>query len=411
CNAGESFFKLDLTTDDFGNETRWVLKRANKNILQGPPLGTKYKSNSQYVDGICLTPGTYKLIIFDQGQDGLCCSTGSGGYVGYVDGEKKFGSPAGDKSWMKRVHRFTISQPGQQPTPMPNKPPTKKPSPQPVAIDINGSSNNVDVRGSFKDPVCASSERKVKVEIKTDKFGSDTSWEVVNAQGNTLFESGDTYGAFESDIRLFCLKKGSSYEFVIRDKWGDGMCCMKGDGYYKVSLIENGLWRDVLSGGSFRTKELRQVINLKKANMTQRDIEWLDSHNSRRKSWHTAHGKSYVPLIWSDALKQDAKRWAEKLLDSCGTGMWHDPENQNYGENVAGNSGSGSWGAVRSTEDILTRFVEREEGKPYPHNGHLTQVLWRASRYVGCAEASKPLGNSSSAGMCHTQVCRYSRSG
>lgn len=22
------------------------------------------------------------------------------------------------------------------------------------------------------------------------------------------------------------------------------------------------------------------------------------------------------------------------------------------------------------------RFVEREEGKPYPHNGHLTQVLW-----------------------------------
>jgi hypothetical protein len=195
----------------------------------------------------------------------------------------------------------------------------------------------------------------VKVEIKTDKFGSDTSWEVVDAQGNTLFESGSTYGAFESDIRLICLKKGSSYDFVVRDKWGDGMCCMKGDGYYKVSLMESGLWRDVLSGGAFRTKELRQAINLKKPTMTQRDVEWLDSHNNRRKSWHTAHGKSYVPLIWSDALKQDAKGWAVKLLDSCGTGMWHDPENQNYGENVAGNSGSGSWGALRSTEDILTR--------------------------------------------------------
>ena len=106
-----------------------------------------------------------------------------------------------------------------------------------------------------------------------------------------------------------------------------------------------------------------------------------------------------------------------------------------FGENLAGNSGSGSWGQVRSTEAVLTRFVENEVEKEYPNNGHLTQVstyakffvvssfspiphsphclhlsqvLWRATKYVGCAETSKP---KEGGGMCHVQVCRYTRSG
>ena len=41
-----------------------------------------------------------------------------------------------------------------------------------------------------------------------------------------------------------------------------------------------------------------------------------------------------VPLKWSEGLKHDAKIWAEKLLDSCGKGMWHDPQNSDYGKIV-----------------------------------------------------------------------------
>ena len=107
-------------------------------------------------------------------------------------------------------------------------------------------------------------------------------------------------------------------------------------------------------------------------------------------------------------MKESSKVWAEHLLERCGKGLYHDPDNQ-YGENLAGNSGTGSWvsfkiacviiylfididiinplalhcntqyntlgqAAVRSAENILTRFVENEENKPYPQNGHLTQV-------------------------------------
>ena len=36
------------------------------------------------------------------------------------------------------------------------------------------------------------------------------------------------------------------------------------------------------------------------------------------------------------------------------------------------------------------------------------QVLWRATAYVGCADASQPRRGG---GMCHTQVCRYAKPG
>ena len=51
--------------------------------------------------------------------------------------------------------------------------------------------------------------------------------------------------------------------------------------------------------------------------------EWLTAHNVRRKEWHRRYGKSYVPLEWSSALKDESKVFAEKLLrDSCG-GLYH----------------------------------------------------------------------------------------
>ena len=82
-------------------------------------------------------------------------------------------------------------------------------------------------------------------------------------------------------------------------------------------------------------------------------------------------------------------------------------KNNVHGENLAANYGSGSWAAVRSADTILSRWVEDEADDPYPANGHLTQVLWRPSKYVGCAEASAPDGG----GLCHVQVCRYARPG
>ena len=50
-----------------------------------------------------------------------------------------------------------------------------------------------------------------------------------------------------------------------------------------------------------------------------------------------------------------------------------------------------------------TGWVESEIDLDPPENGHLTQVLWRATTWVGCADASN--------GDYHIQVCRYARPG
>lgn len=141
--------------------------------------------------------------------------------------------------------------------------------------------------------------------------------------------------------------------------------------------------------------------------MTDRDRQYLNSHNTRRKVWHERYGRSYVPLKWDNALKAESKVWAEHLLASCGKGMYHDP-NTSYGECVTANQGTGSFAKLHTPDQIVRRYVEREEGWQPPLNSHLTQVLWRSSKYVGCAEASKSMGQGK---MCHTQVCRYARPG
>ena len=141
--------------------------------------------------------------------------------------------------------------------------------------------------------------------------------------------------------------------------------------------------------------------------MTDRDRQFLISHNTRRKVWHERYGKSYVPLKWDNSLKADAKVWAEHLLASCGKGMYHDP-NTSYGECATANQGTGSFAKLHTPDEIVRRYVEREEGWQFPKNSHLTQVLWRSTKYVGCAEASKSMGQGK---MCHTQVCRYARPG
>jgi hypothetical protein len=108
--------------------------------------------------------------------------------------------------------------------------------------------------------------------------------------------------------------------------------------------------------------------------MSNRDKQWLTSHNKRRMKYHSKYNKKYIPLKWSPKLKRSSKKWAKHLANLCGRqGIYHDPVNQ-YGENLAANWGTGSWATRPSTESVLTRLVENEEKFGYPKNGHFTQV-------------------------------------
>lgn len=179
------------------------------------------------------------------------------------------------------------------------------------------------------------------------------------------------------------------------------------------------------------------------ASMTDRDKAYLVAHNKRRMEWHAYYEKQYVPLKWSRGkftvtwhafanairwcllivrrsiwigLKESSKEYADKLLEGCrGDDPKHDPYTI-YGENLARNVGSGYWGQLYEPDDIVNRFVEREVGLPWAQNGHLTNALWRATRYVGCAESetSYPVTKANGHVVQHTcriQVCRYAKPG
>jgi len=137
------------------------------------------------------------------------------------------------------------------------------------------------------------------------------------------------------------------------------------------------------------------------------DKQFLEAHNKRRKQFHEDYGVSFVPLKHSPGLKQQSRRWARKLVNRVCSGegnIYHDPNNR-YGENIASNQGTGSWAKRPTPDSILYRFVERELDQQ--DKGHLTQVLWRPTKYVGCAMVSKTVGQKS----CHVTVCRYAKPG
>jgi len=106
----------------------------------------------------------------------------------------------------------------------------------------------------------------------------------------------------------------------------------------------------------------------------ERDEAWLEAHNVRRKKYHEQWGKSYVPLKWSPMLANEARQWANQLLNDCDIpGVKHEP-GISEGENMAKNIGSGANGELKTPDQILNRFVEMEMDDGYPHNAHLTQV-------------------------------------
>ena len=146
--------------------------------------------------------------------------------------------------------------------------------------------------------------------------------------------------------------------------------------------------------------------NNNQGQQSERDSEWLNAHNEKRDIYHSRYNVNYVPLKWSQDLAESALVYANKLVARNECTISHKYQGDSYGgENLAANWGSGG---RRPPANILFRWVDSEESYGYPQNGHLTQVVWRATKYVGCGEASKSMP---SGGQCHIQVCRYLRPG
>ncbi len=91
---------------------------------------------------------------------------------------------------------------------------------------------------------------QVTVQITTDNYGSETTWEIAAQGGGTLFSGGPyvntTGGTTEGGT--FCLAE-ACYTFTIHDAYGDGICCGFGNGDYQITDANSNV---LLNGdGSF----------------------------------------------------------------------------------------------------------------------------------------------------------------
>jgi len=375
CGSSQQQAKIQIITDKTGHETDWEIRRTSNNglIARGPRVNTRYEDEKQYIGYICLNPGTYKFIVKDKFNDGMCGdSTGQGLYRFYLDGAKKFTSPSNcGVNWGYRSHTFTIRSAN-----APN------PSPTPAAISSRGGCQNV------------------KIQFKTDKFGKETSV-TLSGNGSTHLSSIRNVAAYTTKTMTKCLYPGT-YTLRLQDQ--DGLCCNNGQGWYKMYV--SGTM--VIGGGYFigsKSHTIKIGSNWK-ASMGTRATSWLNSHNSRRRKYNG--GKGYIPLRWSRTLASDATNYANTLANSCRSGKLSHASGIQDGENLARNQGSGSYAGQYTTDQILTRWTENEMSKSYPDNAHMTQVVWRATQYVGCGESAKNVDNGQ---VCRTQVCRYAKAG
>lgn len=103
------------------------------------------------------------------------------------------------------------------------------------------------------------------------------------------------------------------------------------------------------------------------------------------------------PLVWSDQLARYAQEWANHLAAT--NSFVHRPGGR-YGENLYAISGArvtprdvvGLWASEAASYDIASNTCSGM-------CGHYTQLVWRATRRVGCAVAGD--------GYREVWVCNY----
>lgn len=133
---------------------------------------------------------------------------------------------------------------------------------------------------------------------------------------------------------------------------------------------------------------------------------WTDLHNDVRRHYQPMYGYDFVNMVWSDELAKSSQGYADVLASSPCDQYDHDKSNP-YGENLAvmweSNDPSGEKSRIKRVMNAWTYEEEiKPSTRPYQEGaGHWTQVIWRATKYVGCAHTYR-----SSEG-CHVYVCRY----
>ena len=95
-------------------------------------------------------------------------------------------------------------------------------------------------------------ENVLSLEIRTDNYPTETTWNIKNSAGAILYSGGPYNTPNTLNTISLCLPS-ACYTFNIIDGYGDGICCAYGSGYYNIKQGTTTL----ITGGQFGATETK----------------------------------------------------------------------------------------------------------------------------------------------------------
>ena len=97
----------------------------------------------------------------------------------------------------------------------------------------------------------------ITLDLTTDDYGAETSWSIVDDMGNEI-ASGSGYSSNETISETITLPTTGCYDFIIKDSYGDGICCNQGEGSCSLKDNEGNV---LVVGGEFGSQKVVSFEN------------------------------------------------------------------------------------------------------------------------------------------------------
>jgi len=119
-----------------------------------------------------------------------------------------------------------------------------------ILSDDENNENNSDV--FYFDQSTSYETSLVTLDLVTDNYASETTWEFTDSSGNIVAQGGGYTNNNTSSSEIEIPSADECYTFTINDAYGDGICCQYGTGSYSISDDSGNV---IFSGGEFGSTE------------------------------------------------------------------------------------------------------------------------------------------------------------
>lgn len=194
CGMNEVELRVELTTDDYGGETYWLIRDQDDNVLLQGGQGGVYGNNTSYSESVCVVDeGCYFFEIWDTFGDGIFAPAG---YEVFVDD---------------------------------------------VAVASGANSIGAYAVENIYCPaaICDENEIELRVEIATDVYGGETYWTITDLNNTVILDGGQggVYGGNANYADSICVPIDGCFFFEIWDTYGDGIFAPGGFEFFVDDML------------------------------------------------------------------------------------------------------------------------------------------------------------------------------